>query len=188
MWFFTEFQRFFEKGQKKGGSQRRQNWKSNPPGSHTPSILLRKILVATLGPSFSFCLRPTIFECIFASKLVFIIFSFLTLMNQKINIYDFLSVLREGMIIGYGAEKDIRLHRADTGTPVRRKNTERSVEGSPAVLCIFQREYPIIIIYNVLLKTQKNRYIYFHGGICFYIYNRVSECGGAGPCCTFPKN
>ena len=46
-------------------------------------------------------------------------------------------------MIGYGAEKDPRLHRADTGTPVRRRlRAER--RGSPAALGIFQREYPII--------------------------------------------
>ena len=49
------------------------------------------------------------------------------------------------MMVGYGAEKDRSLHRADTGTPVRRKiQAER--RGSPAGFGILTREYPAIII------------------------------------------
>ena len=41
--------------------------------------------------------------------------------------YDFQKLNKKHVIllIGYGAEKDTRLHRADTGTPVRRRNTTR---------------------------------------------------------------
>ena len=59
------------------------------------------------------------------------------------------------MMIEYGAEKDLRLLRDDTETPVRRGNTERSVECSPAASGIFQQEYSIIIISRFFADNMK---------------------------------
>ena len=59
--------------------------------------------------------------------------------------YDFQKLNKKHVIllIGYGAEKDIRLHRADTETPVRRRNTTRLARslvdfsaGAISFLCI----------------------------------------------------
>ena len=78
------------------------------------------------------------------------------------------------LLMGYGAEKDTRLHRADTGTPVRRRNTTRLARS----LVFFSAGAFNYHIICVLLKNQKNIYIYSHGGICFEFYYRVSKCSG----------
>ena len=71
--------------------------------------------------------------------------------------YDFQKLNKKHVIllIGYGAEKDTRLHRADTGTPVRRRiQAER--RGSPAACVVFQREPACFFWISGIIFFHKN--------------------------------
>ena len=65
------------------------------------------------------------------------------------------------MIFEYGAEKDRRLHRADTEKPVHSENSERSAEARPATFGIFQREYSKIMYYRYFKKKSSSVLILF---------------------------